>query len=117
MTADEPETKRFTLTEAQGMLPSIRALTEEAVAEAEQLSSALQRLSAADPARAETVEALEAVVAAWTEQVRGMGLVAKGLWLVDFDNGEGYYCWKYPESGVLHFHGYDEGFAGRMKIV
>jgi hypothetical protein len=105
------------LTEAQELLPGIRVLTEEAVTEAEQLSSTLQRLSAADPARSETVEALEAVVATWTERLQRMGLVVKGLWLVDFDNGEGYYCWKYPESAVLHFHGYDEGFAGRMKIV
>ena len=117
MTADASETKRFTLTEAEGLLPSIRALTDKAVAEADQLSSVLQRLSAADPARTEAVEALEAVVAAWTAQVRGMGLEVKGLWLVDFDNGDGYYCWKYPESAVLHFHGYDEGFAGRMKII
>lgn len=117
MSAEAAEKTRFTLTEAQELLPGIRALTEEAVAEAEQLSSTLQRLSAADPVRTETVEALDAVVAAWTEQLQGMGLVVKGLWLVDFDNGEGYYCWKYPESAVLHFHGYDEGFAGRMKIV
>ena len=46
-----------------------------------------------------------------------MGLEVKGLWLVDFDNGEGYYCWKYPESVVCHYHGYEDGFAGRMKIV
>ncbi len=117
MSADGRTQKRFTLVEAQQLLPSIRGLTEEAVAETEQLSNDLRRLAATDPARAATVEALEAVVAAWTEQVRGLGLDVKGLWLVDFDNGEGYYCWKYPETAVLHFHGYDEGFAGRMKIV
>ena len=32
-------------------------------------------------------------------------------------NGEGYYCWSYPEATIAHFHGYDEGFSGRMKIV
>ena len=46
-----------------------------------------------------------------------MGLEAKGLWLVDFDNGEGYYCWQHPEASLSHYHGYEEGFAGRMKIV
>ena len=34
------------------------------------------------------------------------------MFLVDFDNGEGYYCWKWPEREVDHFHGYEEGFAG-----
>ena len=43
-----------------------------------------------------------------------MGLEIKGLWLVDFDSGAGYYCWKYPESSLGHFHGYDEGFSGRV---
>ena len=49
--------------------------------------------------------------------MEALGIVVKGLWLVDFDNGEGYYCWKYPEPAIRHYHGYDEGFAGRMKIV
>jgi len=38
------------------------------------------------------------------------------LWLVDFDNGEGYYCWSYPEPAITHYHGYDDGFAGRISI-
>jgi hypothetical protein len=35
---------------------------------------------------------------------------------VDFDNGDGYYCWCYPEHSITHYHGYSDGFAGRMKI-
>ena len=41
---------------------------------------------------------LRDIVEAWAEAVRALGLEVKGLWLVDFDNGEGYYCWKYPED-------------------
>ena len=26
------------------------------------------------------------------------------------------YCWKWPEEGLNHFHGYDEGFDGRIRI-
>ena len=40
----------------------------------------------------------------------------KGLWLVDFDNGNGYYCWRWPEPELAYFHGYDEGFDGRVRI-
>jgi len=61
-------------------------------------------------------EALRDVVTGWAEEVRSLGLEAKGLWLVDFDNGEGYYCWSYPESAITHYHGYDDGFAGRISI-
>ena len=42
--------------------------------------------------------------------------VVKGLWLVDWDCGDGYYCWRYPEASIAHFHGYDDGFNGRMPI-
>ena len=99
------------------MLPRVRAVTEGAVREVDQLSSVIQELREADPARARILAELEAVVAAWTGQLRELGLEVKGLWLVDFDNGDGFYCWKYPEAAILHYHGYDEGFTGRMKIV
>ena len=46
----------------------------------------------------------------WAGEVQSLGLEAKGLWLVDFDNGEGYYCWCYPEETVAHYHGYADGF-------
>ena len=99
------------------MLPRVRALTERAAQEVDQLSSAIDRLGETDSARAPTLAELDGVVAGWVGQLQGLGLEVKGLWLVDFDNGEGYYCWKYHEVTILHYHGYDEGFAGRMKIV
>jgi len=35
---------------------------------------------------------------------------------VDFDSGAGYYCWKWPEESLSFFHGYQEGFAGRIRL-
>ena len=71
----------------------------------------------ADARRQRIGDELNHVVACWTERIGELGLEAKGLWLVDFDNGSGYYCWRYPEDAVSHFHDYDGGFAGRMRIV
>ena len=64
----------------------------------------------------EDEEAQQLVVMEWAESILNLGVEVKGLWLVDFDNGEGYYCWCYPEETITHYHGYQEGFAGRMKI-
>ena len=36
---------------------------------------------------------------------------------MDFDNGEGYYCWQYPEETITHFMDTTRDSAGRMKIV
>ena len=69
---------------------------------------------AAAPAAAQP--ALQDIVNGWADSIRALGVEVKGLWLVDFYNGEGYYCWKYPEDTVWHYHGYVEGFAGRISI-
>jgi hypothetical protein len=36
-----------------------------------------------------------------------------------FDCGEGYdyYCWRYPAESLGFFHGYEEGFQGRVPIA
>ena len=77
----------------------------------------LEDLHVSDPEHSRLSESVSRAVTAWAEAVQDLGAEAKGLWLVDFDAGSGYYCWKYPETTVSHYHGYDEGFAGRMKIV
>ena len=46
-----------------------------------------------------------------------LGIEVKGLWLIDFDCGSGYYCWQWPEPGLQFFHGYEEGFRGRMQLT
>ena len=56
------------------------------------------------------------VVGRWAESVMELGIDVKGIWLVDFDNGSGYYCWQYPEESLQYFHGYEEGFGGRVKL-
>jgi hypothetical protein len=106
----------FSLEAAGRLLPDVKHLTADAVRQAEALASQLRGLADDDPEYARLTAELQAVVDAWTDAVHSLGLEAKGPWLVDFDNGEGYYCWCYPESSVAYYHGYDEGFAGRTRI-
>jgi hypothetical protein len=106
----------FSLQQAREMLPQVKHLTADAVRRAESLVAQLQDVSEGDPAHATLSAALNDVVNSWADEVRALGLEAKGMWLVDFDNGEGYYCWSYPEETIAYYHAYDEGFAGRMKI-
>jgi hypothetical protein len=106
----------FSLQAAVRLLPDVKHLTADAVRQAESLAAKLRGLTDDDPEYARLSAGLQEVVDGWTAAVRSLGLEAKGPWLVDFDNGEGYYCWCYPEASVAYYHGYDEGFTGRTRI-
>jgi hypothetical protein len=105
--------KTFTYAEAEALLPEVQRLTEEAFRAVERASAALTTAGT----DAESVRArVERLVADWANALVAMGLEVKGLWLVDFDNGSGYYCWRHPEPQLQYFHSYEEGFRGRMRI-
>jgi len=61
-------------------------------------------------------EEYQRTIMEWAESVVALGVEVKGIWLVDFDSGGGYYCWRYPEPALEYFHGYEEGFSGRVKL-
>ena len=101
-----PEPKKiFSYEEASALLPEVQRLTIEAVGLVETL----------DEATAST-EDYQHIVQQWADGVMSLGIDVKGLWLVDFDNGSGYYCWQHPEEALQYFHGYEEGFGGRVKL-
>ena len=101
--------KVFTYDEAARLLPEVRRLTDTAYRAVESISGA-----ASSPESAQSE--VESVVTRWAHEVMDLGLEVKGLWLVDFDSGSGYYCWQYPEEGLQFFHTYEEGFRGRTRI-
>jgi len=106
----------WTLEGARALLPDVRKRTAAAVAEVEAL---LEPREAGQPGKlsAEQRDAqIAKLTADWARAMEALGLDVKGLWLVDFDNGNGYYCWRWPETELAYFHGYEEGFAGRIRI-
>lgn len=91
-------------------------MTEGAVRELEELLDAETPPQEEPEIPHELVSDYQRIVSGWAESVLGLGIEVKGLWLIDFDSGAGYYCWKYPEPTLEYFHGYEEGFGGRMKL-
>jgi hypothetical protein len=109
-----PQKRIFSYEDAVALLPEVQRLTRTAVTEVETL---LKRDSAnTDPVPAELAEHYQRIVGDWAAAIMSLGIEVKGLWLIDFDNGGGYYCWRYPETSLQYFHGYDEGFRGRVKL-
>jgi hypothetical protein len=102
------------------LAPLIQALggPDEAVA-------ILHEGAATPPGREEEAEALRRAAAEITgavERVNALGCLVKDveLGLVDFyamvDGEPAFLCWQYGERAISHWHGLDEGFAGRKPI-
>lgn len=96
-------TRTFTYEEAVAVLPDVQRITSAAV-------DVIEALDSEDPAD------YQRVLNDWADSILALGIEVKGLWLVDFDSGAGYYCWKHPEPALEYFHGYDEGLQGRVKL-
>ncbi|HSS75679.1 MAG TPA: DUF2203 family protein [Thermoanaerobaculia bacterium] len=106
----------FSYDEAVNTFPVVRDLTAAAVRQVEALINSVADRDELDSRRDELEEARERIVRAWAQQVSTLGCEVKGVWLVDWDSGDGYYCWRFPEQALSFFHTYDEGFAGRLPI-
>lgn len=59
---------------------------------------------------------VESLIEGWNRKVRKLGGEPKGIWMADFDSGDGYYCWKFPESDIQHWHDRNSGFASRITL-
>ena len=96
----------------------LKKLTSKYVENVERRMTQLESLS---QSQLELIHKLEdeinTYIHEWHRKVRQLGGEPKGLWLVDFDSGFGYYCWKYPEAKLKFWHTYNDGFEGRKKIT
>jgi len=106
----------FTLQEARALLPQVKEVTQHYFEIVEEMREELEDLEG--PRDARRLEGrMNAEVGKWVKAVRDLGVEVKGLWVADFDSGDGYYyCWKLGEDDIEHFHRYETGFAGRRPI-
>ena len=130
--------KRFTLAEAQSLIPEVDRLLREALLAKSDYQDAERVIHdftehvmmmggvVVDRERALTARARRDEAAArmrsGIEAVLDTGCLVKDLdvGLVDFPTTfrgvEVYLCWKLGESGIAFWHGVEEGFRGRKAI-
>lgn len=130
--------KRFTLAEAESLIPNVDRLLRQAVElksgyanAARKMDSFQERIALMGGVivdRGKVQEARDrrddaaASLRSLIEQVQGLGCLIKDLdiGLVDFPTTfrgrEVYLCWKLGEPSIAYWHGVDEGFAGRKAI-
>jgi hypothetical protein len=130
--------RRFTLAEAQSLIPRVDRLLRDAIelkatydAAEQEIQDFQQRVMmmggvAVDRERVMDSrtrrEEAAAKLRAAIEEVQEIGCLIKDLdiGLIDFPTTyrgeEVYLCWKLGEQGIEFWHGIDEGFRGRKPI-
>lgn len=109
--------KTFSLIEARKLLPLINHITKVSRKQVQQLMEQLEIQSTYGGKINSTLEdQINLKVEIWQNKLQKLGVRAQGLWIADFDSGDGYFCWKYPEETIEFWHGYGEGFIGRVPI-
>ncbi len=130
--------KRFTLPEAESLLPRVEPLLRDAMAMKAEFQGAERALQAINERiilaggilldRTTAIEARSrrevagARLKSLVQQLQEYGCVVKDLdiGLLDFPSEFGgvevYLCWKLGEDGIGFWHGVDEGFRGRKAI-
>ena len=111
------EARLFTLAEAQALFPLVRRITVEAYEELAPVKQRLENMLATDPHIVQVEKSYEAIVKRWVSKMERLGLVVKGLWLVDFDTGDGYLCWRFPELRLGYYHDHGSGYADRRPLA
>lgn len=107
----------FTYAEAEEILPLVYRITEDSSKEVKYLMGCVEALQDKHTDASRDLQTrINQIIEKWQNKLERLGLRPKGLWLADFDNGSGYFCWKFPETKILFQHGYQDGFTGRILI-
>lgn len=108
--------KKWTFEEASAVFPEVKRITETYYQKAYLLSKKINDTILPENVMEEIEDRIRATVAEWSKTITSMEIDVKGVWLIDFDNGNGYYCWRLGEEDLLYEHSYEDGFAGRKLI-
>lgn len=107
----------FTLDEAQQLLPVVFRITKSYSQKVEAMIERLEALGGSDETLVDSLESqVNHLIQEWQNKIQKLGALPKGLWIADFDSGDGYFCWKFPERGIEYWHQYSDGFSKRMHV-
>ena len=118
----------FTLEQANNLFPIVQRITEKYMQKMQFVLQKLNTLSRSDTLDLIDIELQKkALIQSWHSKMKKLGVkpccrlfVEKGLlcccWVVEFDAGDGYFCWKYPEPKISFWHRYSDGNSGRIPL-
>jgi hypothetical protein len=96
--------RTFSHEEALHLLPIVRRITHRAADETAALQEELRSLPQEEPHYQRLCGALETAIRRWSIKISQLGCQPRGLWLVDFDAGSGWYTWRLGDEELAFFH-------------
>lgn len=111
-----PYAKLFDLAEARALLPLIQSITQQHQAELAPIQARLNKMLSNDPRRNRIETQYEKIVNTWKNKIEKLGATVFGLWIVEFNVGEGTLCWRSPELGLSYFRPHNSEFSGRVRL-
>lgn len=106
----------FDLPEAQIQLPLVQSITKKHQAQLAPLQIRLNKMLSNDPRRSTLESEYEAVVCRWRTKVQQLGAQVAGLWVVEFNVGEGWLSWRHPELSLSYFRENGADFSDRSSV-
>jgi hypothetical protein len=128
----------FTVADVEALIPALARIMKSVMSAHAEVSAAQERMQAEQQriamagggvldrrawrADKERIERLTGEIRRGLGEIVELGGAPKdlGLGLVDFlhlrDGREVNLCWKYGEREIRHWHGLDEGYAGRKPL-
>ena len=108
----------FTLEEARELLPVVFRITRVYSQKVQVIIDRLESLGAANETLVSYLEEqVSQLIQDWQNKVQKLGALPKGLWIADFDAGDGYFCWKFPERTIEFWHRYNDGYNKRILVT
>lgn len=106
----------FNLYEAQAQMPLVKSITKKHQIELAPIQLRLNKMLSNDPRRSQLEVEYEAVVRRWRTKIEQLGAQVAGLWVVEFDTGEGSLCWRHPELSLSFFRAKGASFVERERL-
>ncbi len=112
--------RKFTLKEANALLPEIIRLTRDTIDELEATRARMERDVVWHGKEVEQSfhEEVSRILERWAESVRRLGVLPKGYFTCDFvsPNPAIYFCWTFGEKEITNMHKITETFRDRVPI-
>ncbi len=99
--------RTFSEQEAGSLLPVVRRITEKVAAEVAQLQEQLRFVPHEEPLHRRLYSQIESEVQRWAVKISRLGCEPRGIWLVDFDAGEGWFSWRLGDERLAFFHSHE----------